>query len=185
MGVIVIDGIQTVYCDRNSKTLEPRQDWMKKIFDKNAQMLEMFTQQCFVSLPSFFRTQISSLKQQFNQRGGVQILQIISGCEWDENTGEMTGVIKYGWNEEDFFEFDVKTLTWIALNPEALVTKQTWNTDRSVLNENFLTQVCPTWLKMYVDSGNFSLQRTVVPTVSVLQKTPFSLVTCHATGFLS
>lgn len=26
MGVIVINGIQTVYCDRNSKTLEPRQD---------------------------------------------------------------------------------------------------------------------------------------------------------------
>lgn len=93
---------------------------------------------------------------------GVQILQIISGCGWDENTGEVTGVIKYGWNGADFLEFDVKTLTWIALNPEALITKQTWDTDRSVLkhNENFLTQMCPTWLKMYVDSGNFSLQRT-------------------------
>lgn len=76
MGVIVIDGIQTVYCDRNSKTLEPRQDWMKKIFDKKAQMLEMFTQQCFLSLPSFFRTQISSLKQQFNQSGGA-VLNVI------------------------------------------------------------------------------------------------------------
>ncbi|XP_026012951.1 class I histocompatibility antigen, F10 alpha chain-like [Astatotilapia calliptera] len=36
---------------------------------------------------------------------------------------------------------------------------------------------------MYVDSGNVSLQRTVGPTVSLLQKTPFALVTCHATGF--
>ncbi|CAI5691671.1 unnamed protein product [Oreochromis niloticus] len=36
---------------------------------------------------------------------------------------------------------------------------------------------------MFLDGGNSSLQRTVPPSVSLLQWTPSSLVSCHATGF--
>ncbi|KAK6291037.1 hypothetical protein J4Q44_G00385700 [Coregonus suidteri] len=36
---------------------------------------------------------------------------------------------------------------------------------------------------MYLDYGKSTLKRTVLPSVSLLQKTPSSRVTCHDTGF--
>lgn len=93
---------------------------------------------------------------------GVHIIQRISGCEWDENTDSVTGVLKYGYNGEGFLEFDMKTLTWIALKPEADIIKQSWDADTTRMKdrEKILTKICPEWLKMYVESGNSSLQRT-------------------------
>uniref|UniRef100_A0A669DPI7 Ig-like domain-containing protein n=1 Tax=Oreochromis niloticus TaxID=8128 RepID=A0A669DPI7_ORENI len=173
------------YCDSSNKILEARQDWAKKILDTNPQMLESLTDYCFVDRPNLFRLWISSLKQQLNQSRAVHILQMIEGCEWDENTGEVTGLLQYGYDGEDFLKLDLKMLTWIALKPEADIIKQSWdaNTTRMKDREKFLTKICPAWLKMYVESGNSSLQRTILPSVSLLQKTPSSPVSCHATGF--
>uniref|UniRef100_A0A3P9DBP4 Ig-like domain-containing protein n=1 Tax=Maylandia zebra TaxID=106582 RepID=A0A3P9DBP4_9CICH len=184
VGFPVIDGIQMAYyCDSSNKILEARQDWAKKILDTNPQMLESLTDYCFVDRPNLFRLWISSLKQQLNQT--VHILQMIEGCEWDENTGEVTGLLQYGYDGEDFLKLDLKTLTWIALKPEADIVKQSWDADTTRMKdrEKILTKICPEWLKMYVESGNSSLQRTVLPSVSLLQKTPSSPVSCHATGF--
>ncbi|XP_065326381.1 major histocompatibility complex class I-related gene protein-like isoform X2 [Pelmatolapia mariae] len=115
----------------------------------------------------------------------VHILQMIEGCEWDENTGEITGLLQYGYDGEDFLKLDLKTLKWIALKPEADIIKQSWDADTTRMKdrEKILTKICPEWLKMYVESGNSSLQRTVLPSVSLLQRTPSSPVSCHATGF--
>lgn len=74
----------------------------------------------------------------------------------------MTGVLQYGYDGEDFLKFDIKTLTWIALKPEAAIIKQSWeyviNYKKDV--EDFYTRICPERLKMYLDSGKSSLQRT-------------------------
>ncbi|XP_039897136.1 major histocompatibility complex class I-related gene protein-like isoform X2 [Simochromis diagramma] len=115
----------------------------------------------------------------------VHILQMIEGCEWDENTGEVTGLLQYRYDGEDFLKLDLKTLTWIALKPEADIIKQSWDADTTRMKdrEKILTKICPEWLKMYVESGNSSLQRTVLPSVSLLQRTPSSPVSCHTTGF--
>lgn len=93
---------------------------------------------------------------------GVHVIQRISGCEWDENTDSVTGVLKYGYNGEGFLEFDMKTLTWIALKPEADMIKLKWDADRiiTIKNKDFLTKICAEWLKMYVDNGKGSLHRT-------------------------
>ncbi|XP_025758316.1 major histocompatibility complex class I-related gene protein, partial [Oreochromis niloticus] len=44
-------------------------------------------------------------------------------------------------------------------------------------------EICPEWLKTYVDSAKSPLQKSVLPSVSLLQKTPSSPVSCHTTGF--
>ncbi|XP_024654083.2 major histocompatibility complex class I-related protein 1 [Maylandia zebra] len=103
---------------------------------------------------------------------------IRSGCEYEESTGEKSGFLKYG-----FIEPDLKTLSWASLKADA--TKQSWDADsnKTKLNEVFLTDICPERLKMFLDCGNSSLQRTVPPSVSLLQRTFSSPVSCHATGF--
>lgn len=116
----------------------------------NTQILEnssasCIEQHCFLSVSS-----------------GIHILQSVSGCEWDESTGEMINFLRYAYNGEDFLEFDMKTLRWIVLKPEAVITKQRWDTDENRIKYTvkFLSTTCPKWLKMSLESGKHSLQRT-------------------------
>lgn len=86
IGVGAVDGCQVGYCDSSNNIVEPRQDWMKKIFDNNPQQWKWYTDHCFEIQPSFFRARIFSLSQQFNQSGGaVFLLDIMSDHykSWD------------------------------------------------------------------------------------------------------
>uniref|UniRef100_A0A3Q2W692 Ig-like domain-containing protein n=1 Tax=Haplochromis burtoni TaxID=8153 RepID=A0A3Q2W692_HAPBU len=170
IAVMVFDGIQTGYCDSSNKTLKPQLDWAKKILQTNPEQLEWYTQNLHSS--SSFAISVIFLS-------GVHIIQRISGCEWDENTDSVTGVLKYGYNGEGFLEFDMKTLTWIALKPEADMIKLKWDADRirTIKNKDFLTKICAEWLKMYFNIF------IILPSVSLLQKTPSSPVSCYAAGF--
>ncbi|XP_047461605.1 uncharacterized protein LOC125020299 [Mugil cephalus] len=182
-----VDDIQVIYCDGCNKTLETRQDWMKKLFDNDSQVFEWHTDQCFKSQPPIFKRRLKNLIESFNhsEGSGVHILQTIHGCEWDETTGEVTGFARYGYDGEGFIELDLTTLTWTTLRPEADIIKQKWDadTERIKINQEFLTKKYPELLMKILKYGNSSLLRTDVPSVSLLQKTPSSPVSCHATGF--
>ncbi|KAF3833431.1 hypothetical protein F7725_024635 [Dissostichus mawsoni] len=67
----------------------------------------------------------------------------------------------------------------------AVFTKQRWDKDKPLMayNKYYYTQYCPEYLKKYVNLGRSSLMRTEIPSVSLLQKSPSSPVSCHATGF--
>uniref|UniRef100_A0A4W6FL53 Ig-like domain-containing protein n=1 Tax=Lates calcarifer TaxID=8187 RepID=A0A4W6FL53_LATCA len=97
----------------------------------------------------------------------------------------VNGILLFGYDGEDFISLDLKTLTWIALKPEADIIKQRWDADKATIKnyENHVTQLCPDWLKKGMDYRKSSLLRTALPSVSLLQKTPSSPVSCHATGF--
>ncbi|XP_053722438.1 major histocompatibility complex class I-related gene protein-like isoform X5 [Synchiropus splendidus] len=116
---------------------------------------------------------------------GVHTLQVMHGCEWDDETGEVSGHYRLGYDGEDFTALDLKTLTWIAENQLANITKHQWDNDegRNKYLRYYLKTQCPEQLKKLLHYGNSSLLRTELPSVSLLQKTPSSPIVCHATGF--
>uniref|UniRef100_A0A3P8X740 Ig-like domain-containing protein n=1 Tax=Esox lucius TaxID=8010 RepID=A0A3P8X740_ESOLU len=178
----ILDGMQIDYYDSNTKKVVPKQDWMAKAVGSDYWDRET---QNSIGREKSFKANIDTAKQRFNQTGGVHVAQMMFGCEWDDETGVTRGFNQQGFDGEDFISFDLKTLTWIAPKPQAVITKNKWDNNKAG-NEywkNYLTQECIDWVKKYVDYEKSSLMRTVPPTVSLLQKTPSSPVTCHATGF--
>ncbi|XP_068587386.1 major histocompatibility complex class I-related gene protein-like [Cebidichthys violaceus] len=184
VGLALVDEVQVGYCDSNIKTVELKQDWMRDFMKDYPKHMEWYIQMCFSEQQSF-RANIVDLKQRLNQTEGAHILQSMDSCEWNDETGEVFGFHQYGYDGEDFIALDLQTLTWNALRQQAFTTKLRWDADKDRLeyNKYYLLHECPDWLKKYLHYGRSFLQRTELPSVSLLQKTPSSPVSCHATGF--
>ncbi|XP_029919956.1 class I histocompatibility antigen, F10 alpha chain-like isoform X2 [Myripristis murdjan] len=180
----LVDDVQTNYYDSNTQRVVPKQDWMENATADEAGYWDRQTQ-IAQGTQQIFKVGIDILKERFNQTGGVRIIQWMYGCEWDNETGHTGGFSQYGYDGEDFIAFDLNTKTWIAPTPQAVISKHRWDRETGG-NEgwkNYLTQGCIDWLKKYLDYGRSTLLRTELPSVSLLQKTPSSPVTCHASGF--
>ncbi|XP_049594676.1 class I histocompatibility antigen, F10 alpha chain isoform X1 [Syngnathus scovelli] len=179
-----VDGVQIVHFDSNHRKAKAKQDWMDKITEGDPHYWETETA-ISIRAEQYFKVNIEIAKKRFNQTGGVHMLQVMEGCEWNDETGEVDGWQHYSYDGEDFISFELKTMSWIAAHPQAFITKLKWdqNDGLNQHNKNYFTEVCPSELKKHVSNGRDFLTRTELPRVSLLQKTPSSPITCHATGF--
>ncbi|KAK9538426.1 hypothetical protein VZT92_003596 [Zoarces viviparus] len=182
----LVDDVKMVHYDSNTRREEPKQDWMIRATADDPQYWQRNTE-LSMSNQQVYKANMEIAKQRFNQTGGVHIFQRMVGCEWDDDdeTNEVEGYSQYGYDGEDFISFDLKTETYIAPKQQAVITKHKWDNNRAKIaqDKNYLTHICPDWGKKYVKYGRSSLMRTELPSVSLLQKTSSSPVSCHATGF--
>ncbi|XP_029943697.1 class I histocompatibility antigen, F10 alpha chain-like [Salarias fasciatus] len=180
----LVDELQITHFDSNTRRKVPKHDWVNKITEQDPEYWDRSTERN-LERQQTFKVNINIMKKRLNQTGGVHILQTMYGCEWDDETDEVNGNWQYGYDGEDFISLDLKTETWIAPVQQAVPTKHKWDNDKAdlVYLRNYLTTDCVDWLKKYVEFGRSSLMRKDLPSVSLLQKTPSSPLTCHATGF--
>uniref|UniRef100_A0A8C4GHQ4 Ig-like domain-containing protein n=1 Tax=Dicentrarchus labrax TaxID=13489 RepID=A0A8C4GHQ4_DICLA len=178
IGAVMVDGVEVVHYDSNIKRAEPKQDWMKRLMEDDPGHRDWYTDGCRVN-QRFFSSTIDSLMQRLKQTGGIHTFQRIYGCDWKDKTPEVIGCDEFKYDGEDFIRLDPKTLEWNNSTPQAFITKQEWDSDKATINNiKFnLTRHCPQLLNKYLDYGK------KLPSVSLLQKTPRSPVSCHATGF--
>uniref|UniRef100_A0A3Q3MPK7 Ig-like domain-containing protein n=1 Tax=Labrus bergylta TaxID=56723 RepID=A0A3Q3MPK7_9LABR len=183
VAVGIVDDIQVGHYDSNTKRVEPKQDWMKK--SQKTKLTTGSGSQRAVGVQQLFKVRLDTFKRRFNQTGGIHIYQEMVGCEWDDENGDVNGYEQHGYDGEDFIALDLKTMTWVAAQQQAVFIKQMLDKNKAELEylKNSLTKGCVDWLKKFVNYGRSSLMRTDLPTVSLLRKTPSSRVTCHATGF--
>uniref|UniRef100_A0A3Q2XFT5 Ig-like domain-containing protein n=1 Tax=Haplochromis burtoni TaxID=8153 RepID=A0A3Q2XFT5_HAPBU len=178
----MVDDVQMIHYNSNTRRAVPKQDWMSNVTEDDPQYWDTESRG-FSNAEQVFRNNTEIAKHRFNQTGGIHVVQLMYGCEWDDVF--VRGYHQYGYDGEDFITFDVNTETWITPAPQAVMTKNKWDRDAdwNTKRRKYLTQDCVDWLKKYVNYGQKSLKRTVLPSVSLLQKTPSSPVICHATGF--
>ncbi|XP_037116310.1 H-2 class I histocompatibility antigen, Q9 alpha chain-like isoform X2 [Syngnathus acus] len=179
-----VDGVQILHFDSNHRKAKAKQDWVDKITEDEPHYWERETAGS-IREEQVFKVNIEIAKKRFNQTGGVHMLQRMYGCEWNDETGEVDGWLHDRYDGEDFISFELKTMSWIAAHPQAFITKLQWDQidGFNQVVKSDLTEVLPSLLKKHVSNGREFLTRTELPTVSLLQKTPSSPVTCHATGF--
>ncbi|XP_059185294.1 class I histocompatibility antigen, F10 alpha chain-like [Centropristis striata] len=182
--VSLVNEIEALHYDSYSRKVETKQEWMIRVSEDDPQYWQFLTENRF-GVQQRFKHNIEDFKQRFNQTGGVHILQLMQGCEWDDETDEVKGYSQYAYDGEDFLSLDLETETWVAPKQQAVFTKHKWENNKAKMAQykHFFTQICPDELKKFVKFGRSSLLRKDLPSVSLLQKTPSSPVSCHATGF--
>uniref|UniRef100_A0A3B3SVS8 Ig-like domain-containing protein n=1 Tax=Paramormyrops kingsleyae TaxID=1676925 RepID=A0A3B3SVS8_9TELE len=185
VSVGLLDGEPMNYYDSKIRRMTPRQDWIPQavdaaFWDRNTQNL--------MGAESVFKSGVEIIKPRFNQTGvtlpqrrcghrqdcpppAALRLACGSGCP-KPRPPSSSAVTNHG-DGRSVLPVIVTSIQWESLD------------DRAQLDywKSYLTQTCTEWLKKYVSYGKSTLERTVRPEVSLLQKDPSSPVTCHTTDF--
>ncbi|XP_066117382.1 major histocompatibility complex class I-related gene protein [Saccopteryx bilineata] len=170
--------------DSVSRLKEPRAPWMAEHlapdhWERYTQLLRGWQQA--------FKVELKNLLSHYNHSGGSHTYQRMIGCELQED-GSTSGFLQYAYDGQDFLIFNKDTLTWMAVDNVAHITKRAWEANRHELQyqKNWLEEECIAWLKRFLDYGKDTLLRTEPPLVRVSRQEIFPGITtlfCRAHGF--
>ncbi|XP_020020668.2 major histocompatibility complex class I-related gene protein isoform X3 [Castor canadensis] len=133
-----------------------------------------------------FKVELRHLQRHYNH-SGLHTYQRMIGCELLED-GSATGFLQYAYDGQDFIIFNKDTLSWVAVDSVAHITKRAWEANHHELQyqKNWLEEECIAWLKRFLEYGKDTLQRTEPPLVRINRKEAFPGITtlfCRAHGF--
>ncbi|XP_077585047.1 H-2 class I histocompatibility antigen, K-Q alpha chain-like [Stigmatopora nigra] len=181
-GVIYVDGVQITHYNSKSRTFRPKHDWVNKITDQEPNYWSSKTYIC-IDNQEAAKVDFKIANENFNQGGRVHTFQIMSGCQWNNETDKVDGWQRYAYDGKDISSLDLSEGRRLTLKKEAPISKESWEQSYVQNEKIYYMEICPYYLKMHVNNGKEFLMRTVLPRLSLLQKTPRSPVSCHATGF--
>ncbi|XP_035253183.1 class I histocompatibility antigen, F10 alpha chain-like [Anguilla anguilla] len=175
----LVDGEEFVRYDSSIRRMIPKTEWMEKSVDK--QYWDKQTQKALYA-HHIFKDNIGIAMQHYKSTQGQHILEWTVGCVWDDKTRNAGGIERYVYDWKRFFPDAIKNWSFIPPAQQLFISAVKWNP--AELENYSQTQTCIESLKKYVSYRKSTLERTVAPDVSLLQKDSSSpVVTCHATGF--
>uniref|UniRef100_A0A8C0J4B5 Ig-like domain-containing protein n=1 Tax=Chelonoidis abingdonii TaxID=106734 RepID=A0A8C0J4B5_CHEAB len=118
---------------------------------------------------------------------GFHIIQTMFGCDLRED-GIIQGFYQDSYDGRDFLTFDKETMTWVAADIGAQITKRRWHAE---VDDNqgwthFLEETCVSWLRSALEYGKETLQRKVRPTARVSDRSShdgLTTLSCKVSGF--
>ncbi|XP_074983487.1 class I histocompatibility antigen, F10 alpha chain-like isoform X2 [Caretta caretta] len=135
----------------------------------------------------WYNSSLNTLGQLYNQNEGFHIIQTIYGCDLREDNTTW-GFYQDSYDGRDFLTFDKETVTWVAADIGAQISKRRW--DAEVLDnqrwKRYLEEKCIPWLRSSLEYGKETLQRKVRPTARVSDRSSHDgLITlsCKVSGF--
>ncbi|XP_058022382.1 H-2 class I histocompatibility antigen, Q9 alpha chain-like isoform X1 [Ahaetulla prasina] len=173
--------------DSHSRRMKPRVSWMEKVGQEDPQYWDRNTQN-ERSNEEVFREGLETLRLRYNQSEGLHTWQRMYGCEI-QSDGSKGGFNQYGYEGRTFITFDKKTLTWVAPDPLAQITKRKWEALPGMTQgqKTYLEEICIEWLEKYLSYGNETLLRREAPKVTVSRRTEvedgMEMHICQVHGF--
>uniref|UniRef100_A0A8D2DBQ1 Major histocompatibility complex, class I-related n=1 Tax=Sciurus vulgaris TaxID=55149 RepID=A0A8D2DBQ1_SCIVU len=169
--------------DSVTRQKEPRAPWMAE--NLSPDHWERYTQ-LLRGWQQMFKVELRHLQKHYNH-SGLHTYQRMIGCELLED-GSTTGFLQYAYDGQDFIIFNKDTLSWIAVDNVAHITKRAWEANPHELQyqKNWLEEECIAWLKRFLEYGKDTLLRTEPPLVRTSRKEIFPGITtlfCRAYGF--
>ncbi|XP_015280702.1 PREDICTED: major histocompatibility complex class I-related gene protein-like, partial [Gekko japonicus] len=137
----------------------PRVPWVRKVEKDDPHFWDWNTDRA-IYFEWRMKTYLRKLRSIYNHSRGLHIWQHMFGCELNKD-GSKKGFMQYGYNGEDYINFDKETLTWTAAVVPAQVTKRQWDADLADCHrfKAYLEGECIGWLQKFLEYGKESLLR--------------------------
>uniref|UniRef100_A0A3B1JZS7 Class I histocompatibility antigen, F10 alpha chain-like n=1 Tax=Astyanax mexicanus TaxID=7994 RepID=A0A3B1JZS7_ASTMX len=181
---IVLNDATIFYHDSSLKSKMPCPDWLNSTAGKD----EWISIHDWSDYNKYvFNLGLQSATKQFNQSGSMtdQNIYQASGCCFLYPNGTSTAVVSHAFNGKDFASFDIKTKTFVAAVPQAVLYKRDREKDEYSISkvELFYTKSCVERLKILKQAPDVQIRK--VPEVRILEQRQAGsvTVTCHVTGF--
>ncbi|XP_063174826.1 class I histocompatibility antigen, F10 alpha chain-like isoform X2 [Chroicocephalus ridibundus] len=178
-----LDGNLISRYDSETGRTVPGADWMAANLDQ-----AYWDSQTQISQNGYqvARADLETVRSRYNQSGRAHTRQRMLGCDLLED-GSIRGYWQYAYDGRDFIAFDMDTMTFIAADAVAQITKRKWEEDKTEAErrKHCLEITCIEWLRKYVSYGRAVLERKEPPAVRVSGKEAHGILTlrCRAHGF--
>ncbi|XP_034277946.1 major histocompatibility complex class I-related gene protein-like [Pantherophis guttatus] len=167
-----VDNQIITYYDSQKKKKVPKVSWMKEVekedptYWKEGSDILSLTQEVL-------QEDLRHVQNRYKQTRGFHTWQTSYGCELQGNRSK-GGYSEYGYDGKTFLTFDKETLSWVAPDPLAEITKRKWdnNVRWSQRNKIYLEKECIEWLKKYLSYREKAmLPSTESPVVTMSSRT--------------
>uniref|UniRef100_A0A8C0J684 Ig-like domain-containing protein n=1 Tax=Chelonoidis abingdonii TaxID=106734 RepID=A0A8C0J684_CHEAB len=181
--VFVDDQVNYIYTS-NTQRAQPGPVWMAQ-----NEGLEFWDEMTWWAqrYQKWYNASLNTLSQLYNRSKGFHIIQTMFGCDLRED-GIIQGFYQDSYDGRDFLTFDKETMTWVAADIGAQITKRRWHAE---VDDNqgwthFLEETCVSWLRSALEYGKETLQRKVRPTARVSDRSShdgLTTLSCKVSGF--